>query len=106
MTRRLFLMVGVLWGGSLAVPGGGFAAEVTPWPTVNLNYAGDRFVPSGQIAQNAALLGQVCRVRVDTGGSFQSGLVLVDGLLYLTARDATVALDPADCSVASKRVKA
>jgi PQQ-dependent dehydrogenase (methanol/ethanol family) len=105
MMRRLLRVIGLLWGAWLAAPGGGLAAEVTPWPTVNLNYAGDRFAPLGQITpQNAALLGEVCRVRVDTGGSFQSGLVLVDGLIYLTARDATVALDPADCSVAWKSV--
>src|SRR3984957_9160742 len=104
MTRRLFAAIGMFCGVWWA-PNGAVAAEATPWPTGNLNYAGDRFAPLDQITpQNAALLGEVCRVRVDTGGSFQSGLVLVDGLLYLTARDATVALDPADCSVAWKSV--
>jgi alcohol dehydrogenase (cytochrome c) len=104
MTRRLFAAIGMFCGLWWA-PNGGLAAEATPWPIGNLNYAGDRFAPLDQITpQNAALLGEVCRVRVDTGGSFQSGLLLVDGLLYLTARDATVALDPADCSVAWKSV--
>ena len=72
----------------------------TAWPTVNLNYASDRYVDLDQInSRNAAGLGEVCRVRVDSGGAFQSGLLLVDGLLYLTTRAATVALDPTDCSV-------
>jgi alcohol dehydrogenase (cytochrome c) len=107
MIRRQLVVIGMLCGAWWAVPSGGLAAEVAPWPTVNLNYAGDRFAPFDQITpQNAALLGEVCRVRVDTGGSFQSGLVLVEGLLYLTTRAATVALDPADCGVAWKSVYA
>lgn len=105
MLRRLILAAGLLCGAWSATPGRALAAEATSWPTVNLNYPGDRFAASDQITpQNAALLGEVCRVRVDTGGSFQSGLVLVDGLLYLTARYATVALDPADCTVAWKSI--
>lgn len=106
MTRRLFAATALLCGACFG-PSAGLAAEATPWPTGNLNYASDRYSPLQQITpQNAALLGEVCRVRVDTGGSFQSGLVLVDGLMYLTARNATVALDPADCSVAWKNVYA
>ncbi len=105
MIQRLFVVAGLVCGAWSATPGVVFAAEVTSWPTVNLNYAGDRFAAPSQITpQNAALLGEVCHVRVDAGGSFQSGLVLVDGLLYLTARYATVALDPADCSVAWKSI--
>jgi PQQ-dependent dehydrogenase (methanol/ethanol family) len=72
-----------------------------------LNYASDRYVDLDQInTQNAGGLGEVCRVRVDNGGAFQSGLLLVDGLLYLTTRAATVALDPTDCSVVWKSVHA
>jgi alcohol dehydrogenase (cytochrome c) len=79
--------------------------SASSWSTVNLNYAGDRFADlAGIDTQNAGRLGEVCRVRVDSAGGFQSGLVLVDGLLYLTTRLAIVALDPTDCSVAWKSV--
>src|ERR1700719_3011119 len=79
------------------------AAAATSWATVNLNYAGDRYADLADInTKNAAGLGEACRVRVDNGGGFQSGLLLVDGLLYLTTRLATVALDPTDCSVVWK----
>ena len=79
----------------------------TAWSTVNLNYASDRYVDLDLInTGNAATLGEVCRVRVDSGGPFQSGLLLVDGLLYLTTRASTVALDPTDCSVVWKSVYA
>jgi alcohol dehydrogenase (cytochrome c) len=106
MIPRLFATIALLcaacWESS-----GALAAEAAAWPTGNLNYAGDRYAElDGITPKNAALLGEVCRVRVDTGGSFQSGLVLVDGLLYLAARNSTVALDPADCSVAWKSVYA
>jgi PQQ-dependent dehydrogenase (methanol/ethanol family) len=81
------------------------AAPATSWGTVNLNYAGDRFADLADLnSQNVGKLGEVCRVRVDSGGALQSGLVLVDGLLYLTTRLATVALDPTDCSVVWKSV--
>jgi alcohol dehydrogenase (cytochrome c) len=80
-------------------------AADTSWATVNLNYASDRYVGLDQInTQNVGHLAQVCRVRVDAGGAFQSGLLLVDGLMYLTTRAATVALDPGDCSVVWKSI--
>jgi alcohol dehydrogenase (cytochrome c) len=104
MIRHLIMTIGMLcvaWSTANADEPG----DATPWPTVNLNYAADRYVSLDQITpQNAALLGETCRVRVDAGGAFQSGLLLMNGLIYLTTRAATLALDPVDCGVAWKSV--
>ena len=58
MIRHLIMTIGMLcvaWSTANADEPG----DATPWPTVNLNYAADRYVSLDQITpQNAALLGE------------------------------------------------
>jgi PQQ-dependent dehydrogenase (methanol/ethanol family) len=84
---------------------GAVRAADTSWSTFNLNYASDRYVDLDQIdTRNVAGLTEMCRVQVDVSGAFQSGLLLVDGLLYLTTHTATVAVDPTNCYIAWKHI--
>ncbi|MEO8307789.1 MAG: PQQ-binding-like beta-propeller repeat protein [Pseudomonadota bacterium] len=80
-----------------------FAQDVTPgaqWPSYNNRLNGQRYSPLKQItAENAAQLGEVCRVQIDGPTSFHSGLVVVDGVIYTNTGAETVALDATTCAV-------
>lgn len=72
----------------------------TQWPSYNLTVDGQRYAPIDQIKpDNAARLGEVCRVKAEDAGAFQTGLVLIEGLIYLTTALDTLAVDATDCSV-------
>ena len=82
------------------------AADIS-WPMYNLNYASTRYVDLNSInTGNVSHLKEVCRVRAGGAGAFQSGLVQANGLLYVTTANATLALDPSDCTVVWKSVYA
>lgn len=80
-----------------------FAQDSTPggqWPSYNNRLNGQRYSPLKQItADNAAQLGEVCRVQIDGATSFHSGLVVVDGVIYTNTGRETVALDATTCAV-------
>lgn len=107
VSKALFLVLALfLQLPASALDGGGFLAgagsEVggRQWPTYNNDYAGQRFSALDQInKKNVAGLREVCRVGVADGGSFQSGPILVDGVMYVTTHLDTIALDPASCKV-------
>lgn len=85
-------------GGYLA--GAGSDAAGRQWPGFNNDYAGQRFAALEQInAGNVDKLTEFCRVEVAEGGSFQSGPILVDGVMYVTTHRDTLAIDPASCKV-------
>ncbi len=76
------------------------AYKNTNWLSYNHNVNGQRYVPLAQInAANAAELGEVCRVQVDDIGSFQTALLHIDGVLYFTTANDTLAVDSASCEV-------
>lgn len=76
------------------------AASDTQWPSYNGTVDGQRFAPLDQInVQNASRLGEVCRVKVDDTGSFHTGLLEVDGLVYFTTALDTLAVDATSCAV-------
>lgn len=88
-----------------AVQGVAHAGADTDWPSYNLDRWGQRYADlDGINARSVTHMREVCRVRVDTAGAFQSGLLLLNGLLYANTARATVALDPTDCAVAWKSV--
>lgn len=90
--------MGLQGGGILA--GAGSDAAGRQWPTYNNDYAGQRFSYLDQInAKNVSALTEVCRVQVADGGSFQTSPVLMDGVMYVTAPQDTIAIDPATCKV-------
>lgn len=82
------------------LPTPGVVPANTEWPSYNSSVDGQRYAPLDQInVQNAARLGEVCRVQVDDAGAFQTGLVQVGGLIYFTTALDTLAVDATDCSV-------
>ena len=89
----------------LSVASGSFAAETiapsnTQWLSYNGNVNGQRYADLNQInATNAAQLGEVCRLKVDDGGAFHTGLLQIDGLLYFTTPTDTLAVDATNCAL-------
>jgi alcohol dehydrogenase (cytochrome c) len=72
----------------------------TQWPSYNGTVDGQRYAALDQInVQNAARLGEVCRIKVDEAAVFQTGLVQVDGVIYFTTALDTIAVDATDCSL-------
>lgn len=91
--------------GAAAPPTETSATDGSSWLSYNGPYSGDRFSPLQQINDgNAVDVNEVCRVRVGDLGSFQSGLVLVDGRMFLTTPQATIAMDPITCEILWKRI--
>ena len=76
------------------------ASANTQWPSYNGTVDGQRYSPLKQITvENAARLGELCRVQVEDVGSFHTGLVQMDGLIYLTTSLDTLAIDATDCEI-------
>lgn len=72
----------------------------TDWPTYNNDFLSQRYSSLTQInASNVASLREECRVELGDKGALHAGLVLVDGVIYLTAGRDTFAVDAANCAV-------
>ena len=70
------------------------------WEGYNKSLDGQRFSPLDQInVSNAASLVEVCRVRVASRGSLQSGLVVTGGSIFVSTATETMALDSTTCRV-------
>jgi alcohol dehydrogenase (cytochrome c) len=70
------------------------------WRGYNKTLDGQRFSPLDQInVENASSLKELCRVEIAHRGSFQSGPLVVDGTMYVTAEEQTVAVDPVTCAI-------
>lgn len=68
------------------------------WPFFNKGLKGHRYSPLAQInARNAAGLRPVCVFQTGETGAFQSGIVLHDGIGYVTTMRGTHAFDAATC---------
>lgn len=75
------------------------------WPMFNQTFDAQRYSPLHQItASNVAGLKEVCRVRVGELGGFGAGPIVVDGVMYVTAGNATIALNPVDCGIQWKTI--
>ena len=72
----------------------------TNWMSYNGTVNGQRYSSLDQInGQNVALLAEVCRLKVDDSGTFQAGLIQIDGTLYMTNSHDTLAVDATNCTV-------
>jgi len=72
----------------------------TSWLSYNGNVNGQRFVDLKQInTSNVAQLGEICRLKVDAAGSFHSGILQIDGVLYFTTASDTLAVDATNCTL-------
>ena len=102
------ILILVQCGLSTAAGAAGFAGAAdqsreppgSEWPSYNKTLDGQRYSPLTQINKsNVAKLEEVCRVGPVEGGSFQPGLIVIDGVMYATTPDDTLALDPTDCTI-------
>lgn len=81
-----------------------FAAE---WPSYNGRLDGRRFSPLDQITPRTInRLNEICRVRMDEGGTFESGPLVLADTLYVTTAHYTVALDPTSCKIKWRHLSA
>ncbi|MFP6681695.1 MAG: PQQ-binding-like beta-propeller repeat protein [Gammaproteobacteria bacterium] len=70
------------------------------WRSYNKSLDGQRFSLLRQInTSNAGSLAEVCRTRLADQGSFQAGLLVIDGVMYATTPTDTVALNPVTCEI-------
>ncbi len=68
------------------------------WPAYNRTLEGDRFAPQSNItAANVSALKPLCTYEIGQTTSFQSGPIVVGGILYVTTESDTIALDPGSC---------
>jgi alcohol dehydrogenase (cytochrome c) len=101
---RILLAGTALAAGTLMMPARSWA-DIVPthgteedWPGYNNDYQSQRFSPLHQITtKNVASLKEICRIKVQDGGSFHAGPVVVDGTMYVTAGRDTIAIDPRNC---------
>ncbi len=69
------------------------------WLSYNGTADGQRYALPAQITPaNAGQLAEHCRIKLDDTGSFHTGLVQLDGVLYLTTAQDTIALDASNCT--------
>jgi alcohol dehydrogenase (cytochrome c) len=107
-TARLCVMMAgsALAGWGIIAPHTARAADAPPaagtnvdWPGYNNDYQAQRYSPLHQITdKNVGSLKEVCRIKVQDGGSFHTGPIVVDGTLYVTTAHDTVAIDPRNCA--------
>ena len=77
----------------------------TNWMTYNGTVNGQRYSALDQInTKNVASLKEVCRLKVDDSGTFQAGLLQIDGTLYMTNSHDTLAVDATNCTVRWRHV--
>lgn len=70
------------------------------WRSYNKSLNGQRYSLLGQInTNNAGSLAEVCKTRLADQGSFQAGLLVIDGVMYATTATDTVALNPVNCEI-------
>ena len=80
------------------------AVPPADWRTYNRNLAGDRYSPLDQItAANVAQLRRVCTYDLRDSLSFQTGPLVVDGMMYFTTDTSTYAIDAATCKLRWQR---
>ena len=68
------------------------------WAGYNRTLTSERYSPLNQITtENVANLKQVCAFDLGESGNFQSGIIVVNNMLYVTTDANTFAIDPATC---------
>jgi alcohol dehydrogenase (cytochrome c) len=85
----------------------GFAADVhagpDDWNMYNKSFEGTRFSQLTQInTENAKSIKEVCRIKVAKGGSFHTGLVVVNSRMYFANAHWTFAINAATCQLVWK----
>ena len=98
--RRLALLAAALVAApALAQPERRPPVAPGDWPSYNRTLASDRFSPLAEIdTANVASLRVVCTYDTGLRTSFQTGPLVIDGTMYVTAEEDTIALDAATCA--------
>lgn len=66
----------------------------------NKNFQGQRFSSLTEInVGNVNGLHEICRIKIARGGSFHTGPLVVDGVMYITTARSTIALNPVNCNL-------
>lgn len=74
------------------------ASRSTDWLLHAHDYAGTRYSPLNQINRdNASRLAPACIYQVSETGNFQTGPLVYNGVMYLTIRQTTIAIDATTC---------
>ena len=74
------------------------AGRSTDWLHYGHDYAGTRYSPLNQItAENASRLAPACIYQMSETGNFQTGPIVYNGVMYLTIRGTTLAIDATTC---------
>ena len=74
-------------------------AQTNDWPSYNRTLNGQRFAPQTEITPaNAANLKELCRYDLKTPSSFQTGPIVLNGIMYLTTAHDTIAIDAETCA--------
>lgn len=69
------------------------------WPSFNRTLEGTRYAPQTEITTaNASKLKEVCRYDLRQTTSFQTGPVVLKGIIYLTTGHDTIAVDSSTCA--------
>src|SRR5688572_23711336 len=68
------------------------------WPGYNRTLDSQRYSPLNQITtENVGSMKQVCSFDLGETGNFQSGIIVVNNLMYVTTETNTFAVDPGTC---------
>ena len=74
------------------------ATQPADWPGYNRTLAGDRYSPLAQITtQNAGQLELRCVYTLPEVAAFQTGPIVIDGMMYFTSFEGSYAIDAATC---------
>jgi alcohol dehydrogenase (cytochrome c) len=97
-TRCVAGAMGMVCAGLLATAVRAQGIADSHWPAYNNTANGQRYSPLEQInTANVSQLKEICRIKVDDSGTFQAGLVELDGTLYLSNAHDTLAIDARSC---------
>ena len=87
----------------LGAPGwaqSGAATDSANWPAYNRTVAGDRYSPLTQIKRsNVAQLKTLCTYELPEVNAFQTGPIVVDGVIYFTTDQGAYAVDAGNCQL-------
>jgi alcohol dehydrogenase (cytochrome c) len=74
------------------------AVQSTDWLIHTHDYAGTRHSPLDQLnAENVSRIAPTCLFQVAEATNFQTGPIIYNGVMYLTTRASTIAIDAASC---------
>jgi alcohol dehydrogenase (cytochrome c) len=97
LMHRTELLLIVVSAGFLAPAG---LSQSVEWPSYNGDLSATRFSPLKEITPgNVKTLRPACTYDTGETTNFQSGLVMVQGMLYFTTYDSTYAVDASTCAL-------